>query len=168
MGRCSWEITKGSKKGETCGIYTKKKYEGEYYCASHFKMIEELNKEEIEEEVEEEEEIKVKKITKPKITSGSKSNKKKPQKKIETVTLEDADLEEPTLDTHSLEEIIEHDFKKAINKDKSKSDIQRLTDKISHLYNRLNEIFPPDRMFEKSNNTNLIEDHEMPPFERFN
>ena len=154
MGRCGWKITKGSKKGSTCNIYTTKKYEGKHYCASHYKMICVLNEpeEKEEEEIEiygsEEEEEEPKKIKKQ--VKNPEIKPKKNKKIIVSEELESPETVKPNLDSHSVDDIIDYEFKEIVKKEKSKNNIDVLTDKVNYLTERFNLIFPPD--FEKQLN----------------
>jgi len=129
MGKCQWMITKGSKKGETCGIYSKKKNDGKYYCASHHKMITILNDVENTPEIVKKE---PKKEAKKHIKNENKSEEKEDQE----------DDENPSLETHSLDFIIEHEYQKALKKDKSKN---KLEEKVDYLMKKMNELFPPKK-----------------------
>ena len=166
MAKCSWLITKGSKKGTKCGIYTTKKYDGKHYCASHYKMISVLNEPEEKEEdeieiYESEDESPVKKVKKP--VKNMKNDTKKNKKIIEHYT-DDENLDskespevKPNLKSHSVDDIIDYEFDQIIKKEKSKTNIDHLTDKVNYLTDRFNKIFPPD--FEKQMSrcrTNLV------------
>jgi hypothetical protein len=155
MGRCSWVITKGKKSGETCGIYTKKKHNDEYYCASHIKIRQALDEpeeqeESYEEEIEEVEEVKPKSKPKP---EKKKVVKKVPNYKVtkrdeKDDTIEPAPEEEieesivePTIENNTLDEVIDYHYQQELKKEESKSQFEIVNEKIDYIIKRLNELF---------------------------
>ena len=183
MGKCSWKITKGNKKGDTCDIYSKKKYNEKYYCASHIKMIEILDKKNSEDSIEDvnsspevvikkehkkEPKKEVKKVFK---VEPVKEVKKKKSKIIEiTETPKEESDEDLSLDTHALDDVIESEYKKALKKDKSKSDIEKLRERVDYLFNKLNEIHPPKPMIDEIQFDNIdnVYQNDLPNIETFN
>jgi hypothetical protein len=90
MGKCSFLITKGKKKGSKCGIYTSKIHDKKYLCAAHYKLVnEEIPDSESEEQSEKE--IKKKIIKK---SSGSKSQKKEVKKEIKKEVKKEESIED--------------------------------------------------------------------------
>jgi hypothetical protein len=92
-----------------------------------------------------------------------------PAKKSKIISIEEHKQEsdeELTLDTHVLDDVIESEFKKALKKDRSKSDIVKLRERVDYLFDRINEINPPKRMIDdiEFDNDNI----DLPTMERFN
>jgi len=127
MPKCQWVITKGTKKDTECGIYTKKKYGGKYYCASHLKMKEVLYESEessdlddVEEKPEKESKPKTKSIVndkpkeKPKEQSKEKPKEKPKEKTLKEKPQTEKHKEKPGLDKHSVDEIIEFEYQEAL------------------------------------------------------
>ena len=180
MGRCSWMITKGSKKNKMCNIYSTKKIDDKYYCSSHYKMKKTLD-DEGDEDIELLESPEIKKIKKPspeikkevkKNISGSKTNKKvqssnkkvQPSKSCKEVKnnseSDDKDNENiPTLETNTLDDVIEFEYNKSIKKENSKSEIKRLNEKVDYLLKRINEIHPPKIEYDINDDNELYIDN---------
>lgn len=107
MGKCSFLITKGKKKGSKCGIYTSKIHDKKYLCAAHYKLV----NEEIPDSESEESEKKIKKHS-----SGSKSNKKEIKKEIKKEPKKEVKKEESE-ELDDLEESKEEQEVKEIKKE---------------------------------------------------
>lgn len=154
MGRCSWKVTKGKKKGEVCEIYTGKKYNGKYYCTSHYKMISGT----------------------PDSSNSPEEKKKKPKNEV----IDKSDLDEVEELTEEEESENENNFVKEKNKIiEQKEPIQKkknekkylLEKKIDYVINRFNEIFPPKSYFDdlveqyKNDQKNNDQKNEIPSME---
>jgi hypothetical protein len=89
MGKCSFLITKGKKKGSKCGIYTSKIHDKKYLCAAHYKLV----NEEIPDSESESDEVPKKKEHKKEIkkSSDSKTHKKEPKKEFKKEKSEESD-----------------------------------------------------------------------------
>ena len=134
MGRCSWLVSKGKKKGEICGIYTKKKIDKKYYCASHFKMVENIDESSNDESNDESNNESEKKELPVKTVKIKENKEPKESKKVK-----------PTLDTHKIDEVIDYEVEEIINKNKSKSELQIINEGIEYIIKRFNDIFPPEK-----------------------
>lgn len=184
MPRCSWRITKGTKKGSTCNIYSKKKYDGKCYCAAHYNKLMS-----IENESSGEKEIK-KSATGPKKEvkkSSSKSSKPKVEiKKSKPIKIQkseeqedielmessenenwrEEELDKPTLDTHSLDDLIEYEYQDALKKELKKNDLDILKEKVDYLLKRMNELFPPVERKRRIQEDNYDEIPELEVFKK--
>lgn len=187
MGKCDFEITKGKKKQTKCGIYTSKMIGKKYYCAAHFKKMNENNEESSEEVVE----SKKKKIIKKPVGSPANLRSRDKEKKIEKKTKKEYSDSEDELED-SLSEVepepkkekkkyepykpseqdleekdIEDLLDEAIEHEKEKPDDIKLMEKVDLLINKVAKI---KRMIKqrktpsKKSTTTIEDDLEMEIF----
>lgn len=143
MPKCQWEIEKGSRKGESCGIYTKKENDGKFYCSSHLKMTESKA-----EPVTLKKTKTIKKIVKklPKKeqsfdeSESSKSSSDEDDFNEGKIVEEIKDKSIVVKTDKTLEEKIEEDFKKSLKEPKIKSKyVSR--EEFSRLKKKMNDLF---------------------------
>lgn len=166
MPKCSWLTSKGPRKGKVCDIYTTKKVGDNYFCASHFKMVNDKN-DPVEDELKE---IPVVKKKLKSISSNSKikiepisSPKTQPKpivKEPDVIPENEESIDEDcNMEYHHLED--EDYCDKAIRHENSKSDFQKLKEKIDYLCDRINKLFPPFEQNQKIEQKSLMVDQKI-------
>lgn len=140
MGKCTWLIEKGKKKGQECGIYTNKKIDDKFYCNSHYNMKNSKNDEIKDENSKINEKVEIDNIVKP----------------------EEVLIEKSIDNGDPYEDVIEYEYKKNKLNSSPENDTHQIKQLLKTAINKLeiieNAIFTTKRQYNKC---------DIPDFEEF-